>query len=267
MKTCKSLKILAAFGLSAAALAVVFPSYVGTLAGHVGEAMARQVPVTFELDRAELLIRGVAPQVLACKRQVAEAEVALAQLDREVEALGEKVEVGRRNLELARQWLGSSAGGTLALHASLAAVPAAANEHAVHGLQRRLEELRRQSALLDSKRLLQERQRRTLALARERLQGVRSEQERLADRIAHLRLQQQQIEAMAAQAPTETIDTSALSEAKVALADIQQRLDVTQKVLENDLDLTPVLAVPPLAVEALMADVEEFLAQGSAAGR
>lgn len=267
MKICKSLKILAAFGASAVALAVVFPSYVGTLADNVGDAMARQVPVTFELDRAELLIRGVAPQVLACKRQVAEAEVALEQLDREVEALGEKVEVGKRNLELARQWLGTPTGGATALHASLAVAPAVDSEHAVFGLQRRLEEVRRQSALLDSKRLLQERQRRTLALARERLQGVRSEQERLTDRVAHLRLQQQQIEAMAAQAPTETIDTSALSEAKIALADIQQRLDVTQKVLENDLDLAPVLAVPPLAVEALFADVEEFLARGTAGGR
>lgn len=142
----------------------------------------------------------------------------------------------------------------------LVASQPAARERVALNLQRGLEALRSDTSLLQSKQQLLERQRKTVDVARERLQAVRAEQVRLSDLVGSLRLQQQQVEALAVQAPNVTIDTSALSAAKSTLADIRQRIEVSQRMLQNDMVFERAPGDPPLAVDVVLADVDEFLA-------
>jgi hypothetical protein len=80
-----------------------------------------------------------------------------------------------------------------------------------------------------------ERQTEAVNVAKQRLQAVRAEKENLADQVRALKTQQQWIETMAASQKRFDLDDSALSQAKEALAKVQKRLDVAQKMLENDM--------------------------------
>lgn len=260
----KLLKPLAIAVLSAAALALLFPSYVSTALGYAGAAVKQSVPIDFEIERAGHLISGIAPQVEACKRQVAVSEVALDQLERDVTALTDKVTLGRNKLANDKQMLAPAPVSGVAVSAMLVEASHTRDRVAVN-LARDLESLQNMSSLLASKQLLLERQRKSVAAAHDRLQAVRTEKARLEDLVANLRLQKEQVDALAAQAPNVTIDDSALSKAKEVLADIKQRLDVSQRMLENDMVFSVNPSDPPVIVDRVVAEVEEFLT-GAAGG-
>lgn len=258
----KILKHLAIASLSVGGLALLFPSYLTTAVGYAGAAVKQAVPIEFEIERAGNLISGIGPQVEACKRQVAASEVALEQLESDVAALTEKVELGRNKLANDKRMLAPVPSDGEAVPAVLVVASNTRDRVAVN-LARDLESLKNISSLLASKQLLLERQRKSVTAAHDRLQAVRTEKARLEDLVANLRLQKEQVDALAAQAPNVSIDDSALSKAKEVLNDIKQRLDVSQRMLENDMVFTVNPGEPPLVVDRVVAEVEDFLAGAS----
>src|SRR5262249_59866453 len=102
-------------------------------------------------------------------------------------------------------------------------------------LQRTMDSYRNNQAILRTKRALIERQTEAVAVANQRLAAVRAEKENLVDQVRVLKTQQNWIETMAANQKRFDLDDSALSQAREALAQVQKRLDVAQKMLENDM--------------------------------
>jgi chromosome segregation ATPase len=205
-------------------------SYLGTMASSVKESVVGQIPVPFELKRAEGLIRQIDPQIDNCKRDLARAEVELEELQGSVVRLERVVDGEERKLKTGAQLLSGDGTGEVRLasdHLSRRRVEV--------DLQRTLDSFKNNSAMLKAKRTLIERQTQAVEVAKQRLLAVRTERESLEDQVRSLKTQQQQIEALAANSKRFDLDSSALSQAKEVIANVHKRLDVAQKMLENEM--------------------------------
>ncbi|MBL9076476.1 MAG: hypothetical protein JNL08_03165 [Planctomycetes bacterium] len=211
-----------------------FPSYVGTVAASVREGVAGQIPVDFELKRAEGLIRQIDPQIDTCKRDLARAEVELEHLHESVGQLEQTVRNEEKKLKVGARLLSADGQGEAAHTVALAADTGARRRVSVD-LQRTKDSYVNNVAILKTKRALIERQERAVDAAKQRLLAVRTEREALEDQVRSLKTQQQQIEALAASSQRFDLDSTALSQAKEVIAAVKQRLDVAQRMLENDM--------------------------------
>jgi ABC-type branched-subunit amino acid transport system ATPase component len=70
------------------------------------------------------------------------------------------------------------------------------------------------------------------------LNAVRYERVALEDQVRALKTQQMQVEAMAAASDRFDLDSTALSQAKEVIIGVRKRLDVAQRMLENDIAFT-----------------------------
>jgi len=207
-----------------------FPSYLGTMASSVRESVAGQIPVEFELKRAEGLIRQIDPQIESCKRDLARSEVELEELHQSVQRLDKVVGGEEKKLRVGAKMLSGDGTGEVQL-ASDNGVRRRVNAD----LQRTKDSFVNNTAILKTKRALIERQEKAVDAAKQRLIAVRTEREALEDQVRSLKTQQQQVEALAATSSRFDLDSTALSQAKEVIAGVKKRLDIAQRMLENDM--------------------------------
>ena len=211
-------------------LGTSFPSYMTSVATSVRETVADQIPVEIELKRADTLIRQIDPQINKCKLDLARAEVDLSTLQDSVLHLETVVNAEEKKLRLGAAMLRQDPPDGMRLAAD-------------HGARRRVRsDLGRTKdsfvnnvAILKSKRSLIERQTRAVEAAKERLIAVRYERAALEDQVRALKTQQMQVEAMAAASDRFDLDSTALSKAKEVISGVRLRLDVAQRMFENDI--------------------------------
>jgi predicted nucleic acid-binding Zn-ribbon protein len=242
-----------------------FPSYLGTMAASVREGVAGQIPVEFELKRAEGLIRQIDPQIDTCKRDLARAEVELEELQQSIVRLEQVVQAEEKKLKTGARLLsdaGVSAGGP----AIELAADHGARRRVSFDLQRTKDSYVNNVAILKAKRALIERQARAVDAAKQRLVAVRTEREALEDQVRSLKTQQQQVAALAASSPRFDLDSTALSQAKEVIAAVRKRLDIAQRMLENDMVFHGEEPLP-VAVEErnVLQEIDELFADGGAA--
>lgn len=240
-------------------------SYLGTVAASVKENVEGQIPVEFELKRAEKLIRQIEPQIENCKLDVARAEVELAELQGSVEDLEKVAVVEEKRLKAGARLLGGDGD-----EAQFTLASDRMTQRRLEGdLRRTMDSYRNNQAILKTKRALIARQTEAVAVAQQRLAAVRAEKEHLEDQVRSLKTQQQMIETLAAGQKRFDLDDSALSQAKEALSKVQKRLDVAQKLLENEMvwyggDAEAVAADPDRNV---LQEIRECFGEGAVAAR
>ena len=201
-------------------------SYIGTATDQIRRGISDSIPIEFELKRAATLVREIEPQLHDAKREVAQAEVDLENVRDEVERLGHDVEIGEKKLRtVSAAMTGEQAAYQLASYD---------RTRVELDLERTFDAYRNNVALLKGKRGLIERQERAVAAARARLDAVRNEKARLEDMIAALTTQKRLVDAQAASSASLEIDDSALGRAREVLEDIKNRLDVAQRMLEDE---------------------------------
>lgn len=211
-------------------LGTAFPSYVSTMASSVREGVAGQIPVELELKRAQNLIRQIDPQIDSCKLDVARGQIELENLQKSINHLEKVVDSQEKKLKLGAKLLSGEGASEVMLAADFGA------RRRVQGdLQRTKDSYVNDVAMLKAKRMLVERQTRSVEAANQRLIAVRTEREALEDQVSSLRVQQQQVEALTANSTRFDLDSTALSQAKEVIATVRKRLDVAQRMLENDM--------------------------------
>ncbi|HEB53117.1 MAG TPA: hypothetical protein ENI87_07685 [bacterium] len=210
-------------------LGSAFPSYVGTVASSVRESVAGQIPIDVELKRAESLIRQIDPQIKSCRRDLANAEIDLERLQESVAHLEKVVDAEEKKLKLGAALLKDDATGVRL------AADFGARRRVSADLARTKDSYVNNLAILKTKRALIERQHRAVDAAKERLAAVRFERQSLEDQVRALKTQQMQVEALAATSARFDLDSTALSQAKEVINNVRRRLDVAQRMLENDL--------------------------------
>lgn len=206
-------------------------SYIGTAASSIREGVAESIPIDFELKRARNLIREIDPQLYDARRELAQSEVDLENVQNEVGRLEKDVNTGERKL---RAVSASMTGREVP--ARLASLDRTRVELS---LERTFESYKNHVALLDGKRKLIARQERAVATARMRLEAVRSEKSRLEEMVASLTSQKRQLDALAASSRTIELDDSALGRARDVLDQVKRRLDVAQRMLEDEIFASP----------------------------
>ncbi len=208
-----------------------FPSYLGTVAASMRETVAGAIPIDLELKRAENLIRQIDPQINTCKRDVANAQVELERLQESIVRLEKVVDAQQKKLKNGATLLAGSGDSEIVL----AAADRGARRRIEGDLQRTKDCYVNDVSILRTKRALVERQTRAVEAASQRLTAVRAEREALEDQVRALKVQQQQVEALAASSSRFDLDSTALSQAKEVIATVRKRLDVAQRMLENDM--------------------------------
>lgn len=208
-----------------------FPSYVGTFASSMRESVAGSIPVDIELKRAESLIRQIDPQIDTCKRDLARAEVELEELQTSVVHLEKVVDGEERKLKTGAKLLSGDGGGSQVQLAS----DLGSRRRVSVDLQRTKDSYVNNVAILKTKRTLIDRQSRAVDAAKQRLLAVRTEREALEDQCRALKTQQMQVAALSAHSQRFDLDSTALSQAKEVIATVKKRLDVAQRMLENDM--------------------------------
>lgn len=227
-----------ALGLAGTAAAAYFTfgehtgSYLGTVASSVRESVRGKIPVDFELKRAERLVAEIDPQIETCRRDVARAEVELTDLEQQIEELGQAVDRDERKLKAGREVLTSSGAAQPVYELAGKRYD---RQRVELDLARTLEVHKNNVTILRSKRALRDRQTQAVDAARARLDAVRAQKSRLEDQIASLKIQKQQLDAMAATSRRFDLDDSALSRAKEVLGRVKKELDIAQRVIEDDL--------------------------------
>lgn len=229
-----------------------FPSYVGTAVDSARAAVADAVPVELEIRRAEGLIRQIDPQIETCKRDLARAEVELDELKDSVVRLDKSVAQEERALRAGAERLRVEPAGLVL------AADAGERRRAEAALARRKDGYVNDAAMLRTKRSLIERQEQAVAAARERLDAVRLERAALDAQLQSLSTQKLQLEALAAASRRFELDDSALGRAKEALAGVKKRLDVAQRVLENDLVFHGEPATEPQAARDVVKEIDDL---------
>ena len=205
-------------------------SYISTVTGSLRESIHGQIPVEFELKRAETLVKEINPEIKASMRDLAQAEVELEDLQVSVVKLGEIVASQQNRVQNGYRLLSGNGDGEIRL--------------ASHGYPRRrfetelanaFDSYTNNKAILKTKTALIDRQTQAVAAAKQRLDVVRSEKVRLETMISSLKVQKSSLDALAAGSRRFDLDDSSLSQAKQVLANVKERLDVTQKMLEYDM--------------------------------
>lgn len=258
----KTIRTLFLGGAALAALGYLlfghaFPSYLGTAVETARAAVADHVPVDVEIRRAEGLIRQIDPQIETCKRDLARAEVDLEELAESVARLEKTVASDERRLRAGVERLKAEP-KVVALASSSGSGDAMRRTQA--GLERAKDSYVNDAAMLKTRRALVERQTKAVAAARERLEAVRLERAALDDQLHMLRTQRLHLEALAAASSRCEIDDSALGRAKEALTGIKKRLDVAQRVLENDLAFHGEPSAAPTASRDIVREIDELFA-------
>jgi len=207
-----------------------FPSYVSTVATSVREEVAGQIPVEIELRRAEDLIRQIDPQIDTCKRDLARAEVELEDLQNSVVHLEKVVTAEEKKLKIGAALLREENETGVRLAADYGA-----RRRVSADLSRTKDSYVNNMAILKTKRALIDRQTRAVGAAKERLAAVRYERTALQDQVRALKTQKMQVEAMAASSSRFDLDSTALSQAKEVITKVRKRLDIAQRMLENDM--------------------------------
>ncbi len=210
-------------------------SYVQTAYHDVRQAVVGSVPIDFEIRRARQLLQKVDPDIKTARREVARAEVDLDSLDRQVAELEHTLARVETKMQKHRGFLRGEGDAATVFDGRRSY-----GERAVRTeLCRTFDMYKSQRALLASKIALRKRQSKVLEASRTKLLAVRSEREKLQDALETLEARKRQLDALAATtAHAADLDTSNLREAKALVSQIRKRLDVSQKIIQEELFLS-----------------------------
>jgi hypothetical protein len=234
-------------------------SYISTMANSVRDGVRGQIPVEFELKRAERLIAEIDPQINTCRRDVARAEVELEELSQQIEDLEHTTARDERKLKTGREVLSSNQGEVVYQFAG----QSYHRSRIEADLARTLEVHRNNVTILSSKRALRDRQTAAVEAARQRLDAVRTQKARLEDQIAALKIQKRQLDAMVATSRKFDLDDTALSKAKEVLARVKSELDITQRMIEDDTFHAEGYTYTAAVTPDVGKEIDEFFAQST----
>ncbi len=228
-------------------------SYVSTSTGELRATVRDSVPVEFELQRARNLIDEILPEIHANVRLIAEDEVEIAALEKDIERSEEQVETDRMGLARLRSKLDES-GSKLEISGRMVT-----REQVTETLAHRLARLKDDEMILSSKQRLLESRQSSLAAATQMLDGARNRKRELEEKVESLVAQHRLLRASAVGSGSRVkINDTKLSKADQLLSDIQKRLDVSERVLAHD--VVPELILEEAINEAdLLAEVDAHL--------
>jgi predicted nucleic acid-binding Zn-ribbon protein len=230
-------------------------SHVRHAIGAVRQGVSEAFPIEYELQRAEQYVRDIGPEIEKAKRAVAEEQVEIGDLEREVIGLEKRIGEGEHKVKVKNAALKTGD------RSFTFAGRVYSRQQVENDLRLTFDDFRNGQTLLDGKKKLLEARTAALAAAIQKLENVRSPESTLVANIEHLRAKLRQAEALEAVSGRVVLDDGALAQAKEILGRCRKRIEVAAKMVENDTGspaagaTIPVEAVEPRDISA---EVDRF---------
>jgi hypothetical protein len=198
---------------------------ISTTAKSVQKKVKQRVPLEFELQRAKEKIGEILPDLQSQVRMIAEEEVAVAKLEKEVHAGQTRLESLESKLTLLREKMRTT-------QASYAVEQIDLNrQQMTEHFQARFNHFKQSRLSLDAKQKLLEKRKEGLSAAVTMLDQMRCRQSELKLKVEALAAQHRLIKASQIESGT-LVDGSQLSQADQLLDQIETRLQVAQRVMD-----------------------------------
>ena len=255
-----SLKVLKYGGISAAAFfllgGLIFGtdlfSYVSTSTNNVRETVRDSVPIEFELQRARDLINEILPEIHSSIKVIAQDEIEIASLEKELVATKDQLKKDRRALAILRgkmdvQQVSYEVGTRNVSRGQLTEI-----------VQHRFDRLKDAELVVASQERLLQTRRHSLNAAMQMLEKARDRKMALEQKVETLVAQHRLVQASSVGSKVHVNDTK-LAKADQLLNDIQKRLLVAERVLEHE-QTEIILGESEIVDEAgLMAEIDDHL--------
>jgi chromosome segregation ATPase len=245
-------------GGSAAVLGLVFVgrdamSYLRTSAGYVTDAVKETVPIQFQLDRARGMIQDLVPEVRRNMHVIAKEEVEVQRLDEQIaETRTRLAKEKEQQLRLAADL--DAAKGELTYGNRKYTV-----EEVKADLASRLDRYKTGEATLDSLVKIRDARQRSLAAARNKLEGMLASRRQLQVKVENLEARLQMV-AAAQTTSNYQFDDSRLGRVKELVANLDNRLEVTEKLVNAEVYYHDEIPVDKATPENIVEQVRKHLA-------
>jgi len=214
--------------LGTGALFLVFgtstQSYVKTAFHKVRDNVKGSVPPQFEIERARQAIADLKPMFDQNKETLARAEIEVEHLEKEVTGVQANLDKAQKTIVALRDSIKT---GDIRLTGHVKD----SENRAKTELANRLDHYRYTSDLLKQKTEVLESKRKTIQAAHEQLANLHEQKSTLLAKLAKIEARLQLIEATAAKNEF-NFDSTALSQAKKTVNDLEERLDVMARRAE-----------------------------------
>lgn len=231
-----------------------FTGMIKTSARSIQQSVKESVPVEFELNRAKEKINEILPDLQSQVRMIAEEEVAISRLEKEVQTDTDRID---RREELLTKLRGQMR--TQQVSFSVGKMNLNRQQLANH-LQTRFDHFKQSRMSLESKRRLLEKRQEGLAAAVLVLEQMRIRQSELGLKVEALAAQHRLIKASQIESGT-LVDGSQLSQADQLLDQIETRLAVAQRVMNYQVDPfeTPVES-QDVSADVVLSEMDAYFA-------
>lgn len=231
-------------------------SYANTSARSVKTAMKDSVPIEFELQRARDLLDGIIPEMQANVRLIAQEEVEVQELGRDIMLAENSLGEERTRVAKLRNVLNTQSATYVLTGVRYS------REQVGDELARSFDRLKEAEVVLAGKKKLMESRQRSLQAAAQMLDRARGEKARLEDQIAALESQHRLVQAAAVGSKFD-LDNTKIAQTQKLLGDIRKRLDVAERVLAHEARFTQPIEMKTTSEKELVAQVDEFLSKGA----
>ena len=228
-------------------------SYVRTSAGYVHDAVEDAVPIEFQVDRARGMIQDLVPEVRKNMHLIAKEEI-------EVERLDEQVSETQSRLDKEKEQL-------LRLTADLAtgksdftyAGRSYTADEVRTDLANRFERYKTGEATLGSLTEIRGARQRSLAAARQKLEGMLASKRQLQVEVENLEARVQMVAAAKATSAYQ-FDDSRLGRVKELVTNLRSRLEVAEKLVNAEVYYHDEIPVDKAVPENIVEQVTEHFA-------
>jgi hypothetical protein len=248
---------LLAVGVLALGAGIIFGreawSYATSSARSVRSAVKENVPIEFQLRRARDLVDDIIPEMHANIRLIAQQEVEIDALKRDIEQSGQRIADERAQIQKLRDAL-------LTKNESFTfAQITYTRDQVKEDLARRLENVKEADLVLTSKQRLLTNQSKALAVASQALERTRSQKSLLESQIASLASQHKLLQATSAGSAA-PLDNSKLAQSERLIEEVKKQLDVSERVLAHQSRFTESIKVDAVTEREVMSDADAYLA-------
>ncbi len=226
-------------------------SYVRSSTKLAQEKVKDSVPIEFELRRAQDLLEDILPEIHANIRLIAQEEVELAALKKEISESEKTLAQQRERVAKLRNTLEQNQqtyrfGGR-----------SYTRQEVADDLAIQFEHLKEAELVLSSKEKLYGTREKSLKAAMALLEKTKSQKRILAARIESLESKHRLLKASAIGTGVQ-IDSGKLAQTERLIGQIKKRLDVAERVLTHESKFVQSIPVDPISEEELVAQVDAY---------
>jgi chromosome segregation ATPase len=224
-------------------------SYVSTTYHKLTSSVKESVPVEFQIDRARQMVKDLEPEIRNSMHVIAKEEVALEQLNQQID--GNEARVEKEKSEILRLQADLGTNKNTYRYASRSYT----SDEVKQDLSRRFSRFKVADDTLGSMKQMRDAREKNLDAAQQKLAAMITARQKLDVDIQNLEAKRKLVEV--AQASSEYVfDDTQLARCKELIGDIRTRLDVAAKLANADVDVETEIPLD----EAAPADITEQVA-------